>query len=306
MMTAMPMPPLPCPRARRAFRPDVRGASLVEYIICIGFVALVATTAVRLFGGTVADKLGEQARAVASLDAARGSSQAVSYFGPEQQAGSVNDPGQPTGIGEWLLSWVYDLNDHRLARAKKLLQETPTGRRALETLASAPVTVQFRVGRGSYFLPSKRTLTLDAEQDADHLAAILVHETSHVSSFFGGHMVQPDTELSREEYIDAMLAEEGEGIRREADLTMELAARGTEITPSFAANIYLRAYRSESDQIRRAHPDLPDSEVDCAARRVASDRIDEAMRRGALRSSVDGATAETQYGRIWDRHHPRR
>ena len=43
---------------------DSRGASLVEYIILVGVVALISITAFKLFGGKVQDKTGRQGETV--------------------------------------------------------------------------------------------------------------------------------------------------------------------------------------------------------------------------------------------------
>jgi pilus assembly protein Flp/PilA len=60
------------PRRRRghfsALARDTRGAGIVEYIILIGVVALLAITAFRFFGKSVADKAKQQGDAVVTLN----------------------------------------------------------------------------------------------------------------------------------------------------------------------------------------------------------------------------------------------
>jgi|GEM_PF-394658 len=60
------------PRAARSLLADRRGASLVEYIILVGIVALIAFGGFKYFGDNVRSKVDHQADAVGQVNGALG------------------------------------------------------------------------------------------------------------------------------------------------------------------------------------------------------------------------------------------
>jgi Flp pilus assembly pilin Flp len=54
-------------RATRNLNKDTRGASLVEYIILVGLVALAAAAGFKVFGGSVSAKITNQAGQVSAM-----------------------------------------------------------------------------------------------------------------------------------------------------------------------------------------------------------------------------------------------
>jgi len=59
--------PTPATRATRLLR-DQRGASLIEYVLLVGVVALLAVAGFKIFGKAVNDKISDQAKAVGTVN----------------------------------------------------------------------------------------------------------------------------------------------------------------------------------------------------------------------------------------------
>jgi pilus assembly protein Flp/PilA len=57
----------PAPRTARLLR-DQRGASLIEYVLLVGVVALLAVAGFKIFGKAVNDKISDQAKAVGTVN----------------------------------------------------------------------------------------------------------------------------------------------------------------------------------------------------------------------------------------------
>ncbi len=51
---------------------DTRGANMVEYIVLVGLVALICIAAFKLFGGSITQKITDQATTVGGINSAPG------------------------------------------------------------------------------------------------------------------------------------------------------------------------------------------------------------------------------------------
>ena len=59
--------PVPMTRSARLLR-DQRGASLIEYVLLVGVVALLTVAGFKIFGKAVNDKISDQAKAVGTVN----------------------------------------------------------------------------------------------------------------------------------------------------------------------------------------------------------------------------------------------
>jgi hypothetical protein len=113
-----------------------------------------------------------------------------------------------------------------------------------------------------------------------------------------------------------MMAEEAEGIRRQADQFQDLVAAGKVTAPAgippptdpgFVVGIYREAYQGGLEAARARAPHATPTQLEKAARTAARDRLYRAMRSGEIYSSIDNAkmTVAELYGSSWDQAHPK-
>jgi hypothetical protein len=281
---------------------DRRGANFVEYILIVAVVGLSGLAAFRYFGGEVRQTVEGEAVRVANLEQARSPDNNRTFVvGAEE--GAAQDRTSPAARPATDPFPERDPWDpERIKDLRAVLERLPSGREALATIDGGGIPIQLKVGKGAYFDPDRRTITLDATMSQASLAIILVHEANHARATVERRSPKPWKIDSRDEFIRLSLDEEIEGVRLESKFWKEAHDAGIELPLRGHMNMYDYAYTKAKLEATMERPRPADEEIERRARQAAHDRMDRAMRNGEMVTSTQGKTPADNYGEQWDRY----
>ncbi|TDC80854.1 hypothetical protein [Actinomadura sp. 7K507] len=184
-----------------------------------------------------------------------------------------------------------------------VLNETQAGRDALRWVEDNGVRVVYRNGGGSYWSDADNVFYIDTSQTPVERANTFIHEVNHAKN----RNVPDPKEMSREEYIDAAIEEETQGVIDEIENNQELQRlRGKNAPPDTLLQAeYEAAYRDAVNAENKARaqaqrPPLTPGEERRVGEAAGRQRVKEAFENGEVVSSVDGNTYPDNYGDAWD------
>lgn len=190
--------------------------------------------------------------------------------------------------------------DPRITATRNLLQNTPTGRHALEVIDRNNVNVVMGTGGGRYD-DTTNTITLD--QGRTDPAGSLVHEAGHADAHWDGRSADVRRQ-ERADYIATQDREDAHNERLAYEAEQQLAANGTPQTYNSSTGATFRNARdTAAADYRRTHPDATDAEVNQYANDKAEDALFNDYQSGRVTTGTNGQTYPNYWGDDWDRRH---
>jgi type VI secretion system VgrG family protein len=195
---------------------------------------------------------------------------------------------------------------------RNLLNQTPTGRNAMYVYDRNKIQpVIGAPGVGMSYNPSDgqgggNTVVVDPASPTP--GSSFVHEMNHADTHNNGTAPNRDT-MSRDDYVNGMLAEEAQSDSLAEQTHNELAAAGTpeaEERNRFTGPVYDAAQQQGENDYRAAHPDASQSDVDEAGRKAGEQAALNSYKSGNVLTG-GGSTPQTYqqyYGDDWDGAHP--
>ncbi|WP_458094506.1 type VI secretion system Vgr family protein [Roseomonas sp. WA12] len=190
------------------------------------------------------------------------------------------------------------------------LNQTTSGRNAMNVYDRNNVIPVVGVpGGGTFYTPPYsnglgNTVTLDPTSSVP--ASDFVHEMNHADAPNSG--LTPDINtVSRQDYINRMLAEEAHGEVLGQEAHNELAAIGDPEAGSrnvFTGPVYDAASQAGQASYRAAHPDATESDVVEAGRAAGEQAMLNSFQSGNVPTSNSGQPYPAYYGFEWDKVHP--
>jgi hypothetical protein len=193
--------------------------------------------------------------------------------------------------------------DPRMARMRRDLANSPTGRHSLEVLDRYNIPVRFDTSDGYYYDPGTNTITMNPNMDPDFQTTGLVHESNHGQSRNEGNQPNAST-MSRQDYIDASLREEAHGDALANQARREMAAGGHTFgaVPTQSQPFYDAGYNQGVANAQAANPNATPEELDAAGRAAGEQAVQNAYNNGQIQTSTPGNPPYPQfYGSEWDR-----
>ena len=216
------------------------------------------------------------------------------HAGPESSARPAPVPHDPGAASV----------DADVARIRAELATTEVGRWAEGVLDSHGVRVVHGSDGENRYLPSQRTLRLDAgATDAEQLAALVhgaIHaDTARARDTPGG--ARDRMLLPRRDYVDAMLDEETRAHAMEIVARTQLRAAGHDLPVTPEESAYSDAFDRARAEAARLDPDVNAAELDRHANEAGMRALRPLVER--LAADPTGLTYGEAYGADWDRAH---
>ncbi|NUS95573.1 MAG: hypothetical protein HOQ36_24705, partial [Nocardia sp.] len=137
--------------------------------------------------------------------------------------------------------------DQRIRRARRLMRETTTGRRADRILSDNEVVLLLEANADDRYYPAKNVQVLDAGHSDAELAAALTASAFHVLEARrapAGTAARELLESNRSEYVESRLAEEVQAQAEGAETLRQLRELGYDTEPPGPfESVYTAAYR---------------------------------------------------------------
>jgi len=196
--------------------------------------------------------------------------------------------------------------DPRITAMRGTLANSEQGRHALEVYDRYGVSSSFRGGEGSTFDPGDNNMNINPAQSPDRQALGFVHEMNHAEEHHEGTSGDIQNQ-GRDEYVDAMVDEESEGVVRSIEARDELIESGHDSASATQYPLqdeYHGAYNQGVADARAANPDISDADAAAAGRSAGRERVEEGFRNGEVETSNSGESYPDYYGDAWDDAHP--
>lgn len=187
---------------------------------------------------------------------------------------------------------------------RQKLAQTASGRHALEVYDRYGVETTFNPGQGSSYSGSKFNLNrqnLNPTNPGDWNEHTFVHEMNHAQADHEKTtLLGQATTTSKDDYRNAMINEEAEGMVRQAEYANEQKERGTPMSnPPPWQGSYDNAWRNGRDQAAAANPAATPEELDAAGRAAGKRAMENQLNAGSVTTSNSGETYPKYYERIW-------
>ncbi|MBK6749397.1 MAG: type VI secretion system tip protein VgrG [Acidobacteria bacterium] len=196
--------------------------------------------------------------------------------------------------------------DPRITAMRGTLANSEQGRHALEVYDRYGVSSSFRPGEGSTFDPGDNNMNINPAQTPDRQALGFVHEMNHAEEHHEGTSGDIENQ-TRDEYVDAMVDEESEGVVRSIEARDELIESGHESAAETSYPLqdeYHTAYDQGVADARAANPNISDADAAAAGRAAGRQRVEDGFRNGEVETSNSGEGYPDYYGNAWDGAHP--
>lgn len=142
-------------------------------------------------------------------------------------------------------------------------------------------------------------MVIDSNHSAGRAALAFVHEMNH--AYYHKIGLRPDiTALGREEYVNAKVSEEAEGVVKSIEAKIELEGTDVSITGlSYPLETeYREAYKARYDELIAAGKS--EEEAGSTARITGMERVIKGFMDGEVSTSNSGQSYPEYYGEAWD------
>lgn len=193
--------------------------------------------------------------------------------------------------------------DH-LEEIGQVLRMIETGRTTLQLIERYEIGINFELGNGSRFRPSRNEIVIDSKLGRFSAALILVHEVTHARFFHEG-VVADVTMHSRQTYVQQKTEEEMNAMAASIEATMELWEAGVDVVnvrPAFYYP-YRQAYGSAVRAAKHDYPGLDEVTLRSIGRAAGQSTLLEALLSGEVVTSVSQETYAEYWGSVWDGKH---
>ena len=175
----------------------------------------------------------------------------------------------------------------RYAKTIRAMNETPTGRQAVDRIKKGEIKVTTETGVGSYSQGDKINIDPDI-RGRDNRAGVLTHEAHHAAT----KQELPDLDTSnKKQYVEGMLRNEAEAQAKLLEFHRE---KGTDGGNSFGKKEYHAAFDEAASTFKKANPTATEAEVKAHAEAAGTKALEKVFGEATPSTSVakDPATGQ--------------
>ncbi|MFT4286421.1 hypothetical protein [Nocardioides sp.] len=279
---------------RRLTSRGERGQSTAEYVglatvvvAVIGLLLLVAPGVLKGAGGTIDSAFCHLASAVGGGGDCGSEDQSGGEHGGQDEGGDQGPDGRSGGPTNPEDVDIPDGLDPDSDLVKEMLS-TQRGRDTLQWLADNDIPIRIDPGTTGAYWNGTEIVLGDGFTDP----STLVHEANHARYSTEGRSADVQN-LSRDQYVHDMIAEETDGTVQQIQAAQEFRAAGYDVSSQPGEDQYTAAYDAA----------VQAGASDEEARQAGYDAVEQEFYNGGFVTSTNGQSYPDYYGGFWDRAH---